>query len=70
MLVNVNRTTIRAEVIYTCNSGFLPQQEMVSICNGSGLWEPPPEKLRCTELSSTFEFVVRILLFGSFLYLI
>ena len=42
-----SNTTVGSEIVYQCQSGFLPEGEMTSVCGGDGRWNPDPVTLLC-----------------------
>ena len=43
----VTNTTVGSEIVYQCQSGFLPEGKMTSVCGGDGRWNPDPATLIC-----------------------
>ena len=43
----VTNTTVDSEIVYQCQSGFLPEGEMTSVCRRDGMWNPDPVTLLC-----------------------
>ena len=43
----VTNTTVDSEIVYQCQSGFLPEGRMTSVCRGDGRWTPDPSILMC-----------------------
>lgn len=46
-VMNYTTTRISGNAIFTCDSGFLPNYEVLSVCTDEGLWHPPPEYHVC-----------------------
>ena len=42
-----NSTTVGSEIVYQCQSGFLPEGRMTSVCGSEGRWNPDPATLMC-----------------------
>ena len=42
-----NSTTVGSQIVYQCQSGFLPDGRMTSVCGGDGRWNPDPATLIC-----------------------
>ena len=40
-----NSTTVGSEIVYQCQSGFLPEGRMTSVCGEDGRWNPDPATL-------------------------
>ena len=43
----LNSTTVGSEIVYQCQSGFLPERRMTSVCGRDGRWNPDPATLLC-----------------------
>ena len=43
----VTNTTVGSEIVYQCQSGFLPEERMTSVCRENGRWNPDPATLLC-----------------------
>ena len=43
----VTNTTVGSEIVYQCQSGFLPEGRMTSVCRENGRWNPDPATLLC-----------------------
>ena len=41
-------TTEGAEIVFRCNSGFVPNRRMAAVCVTDGMWNPDPATLLCT----------------------
>ena len=41
-------TTEGAEVLFKCNQGFMPAENMTAVCAVNGNWTPDPAALNCT----------------------
>ena len=42
-----NSTTVDSQIVYQCQSGFLPEGGVTSVCRGDGRWNPDPTTLLC-----------------------
>ena len=42
-----SNTTVGSEIVYQCQSGFLPEGGVTSVCRGDGTWNPDPATLLC-----------------------
>ena len=42
-----NSTTVGSEIVYQCQSGFLPEGGVSSVCREDGMWNPDPATLLC-----------------------
>ena len=42
-----NSTTVGSEIVYQCQSGFLPEGRMTAVCGEDGRWNPHPDTLMC-----------------------
>ena len=42
-----SNTTVGSEIVYQCQSGFLPEGGVTSVCRGDGMWNPDPATLLC-----------------------
>ena len=40
-------TTVGSELVYQCQTGFLPEGRRTLLCEGDGRWNPDPQSL-CT----------------------
>ena len=40
-------TTVGSQIAYWCQSGFLPEGRMTSVCGEDGRWNPDPATLLC-----------------------
>ena len=36
------------EIVFRCNSGFYPTENMTAVCGADGRWSPDPASLMCT----------------------
>ena len=45
-------TTEGAEVLFKCNQGFMPEENMTAVCAVNGSWTPDPGSLVCKCKSS------------------
>ena len=43
----VSNTTVDSQIVYQCQSGFLPEGGVTSVCRGDGRWNPDPATLLC-----------------------
>ena len=42
-----NSTTVGSQIVYQCQSGFLPEGRMTSVCGGDRRWNLDPATLIC-----------------------
>ena len=42
-----NSTTVGSEIVYQCQSGFLPEGGVSSVCREDGMWNPDSATLLC-----------------------
>ena len=36
-----------SQIVFQCSSGFVPSQQMMSVCAANGSWTPDPAELEC-----------------------
>ena len=41
-----------SEIYYSCNTGLVPVEQMVTVCLANGEWTPNPAEHNCTEPST------------------
>ena len=42
-----NSTLEGSQIVFQCNPGFAPSQQMMSVCMADGIWTPNPAGLEC-----------------------
>ena len=42
-----SNTTVDSQIVYQCQSGFLPEGGVTSVCREDGMWNPDPATLLC-----------------------
>ena len=46
--IGTYHSTEGAEIVFGCNAGFFPSENMTNMCTSDGRWNPDPAELRCT----------------------
>ena len=42
-----SNTTVDSQIVYQCQSGFLPEVGVTSVCREDEMWNPDPATLMC-----------------------
>ena len=53
----ITSTTVTSEIVYQCQSGFLPEGNMTSVCGEDGMWTPNPATLMCKGKTDVYSWV-------------
>ena len=48
LLQPYTNTTEGSVVVFQCNSGFVPEEEMTAVCGNDGQWVPYPGNVTCS----------------------
>ena len=47
-IVPYQNTTVGAKILFGCDSGYFPTENMTAVCASDGRWNPDPATLVCT----------------------
>ena len=62
-LISIPNTVEASEVIFQCNDGLFPREQLTAICMSNGRWSPDPASVECHIQSCKMRIVYRMISF-------